>query len=170
MHALPLSPRRARGRHRRPSLPRRAAVLTTTGVVVLGGAGAGYAAWTVTASGSSGASSGAPQAGVVSAATPATRLFPGGATPLSFTVTNPNPFPVTYTSVGFGAVSVDDATACPPATHLTTQNQTVSITLAAGATSSVQTPAGAITMRSTAPDGCQNRTITVATTVSGQSG
>lgn len=160
------------GRHgapRRP-MPRKAAVVAMTTAVVMAAGGVGYAAWSVSAAGSSAAKSGAPVQGLVSVATPADALYPGGSTPLYFTVSNPNAFPVTYTSAAFGAVSSDDATGCSPADYITTTNQTINVTVAAGATSTVVSPAGAIGMRSSAPDTCQNRTFTVSTTVTGLSG
>lgn len=145
-------------------------VLGSTAALGLGVvSGVAYAAWSVSATGSSQATSGAPVTGVVSVATTTASLYPGGSTGLYFTVTNPNSFPVTYTAADFGAVSVDNSTACP-ATHVTVVDQAVSISLAAGATSAVQAPAGAISMSSSAPDGCQGRTFTVATTLTGASG
>ncbi len=141
----------------------------TVGVTTLGlVGGVAYAAWSVSATGSSQASSGTPVTGTVTVATPVASLYPGGATPVYFTVTNPNSFPVTYTAASFGTVSVDNATACP-VSNVTVTNQTVSISLAANTTSTVQSPAGAISMASAAPDGCQGRTFTVATTLSGAS-
>lgn len=168
MDVLPSRPRRARGLHRRAGLPRRAVVLGTTGAVVLGVAGVGYAAWTVTASGNSAAASGSPVVGVVTAATPVDKLYPGGSTALYFTVSNPNSFPVTYSTASFGTVSSSSAS-CSPTDHITTANQSVTVTVAAGQTSSVLTPAGAITMKQSATDACQNVTFTVATTVTGAS-
>ncbi len=157
------------GRHRRPRFTPKTVVVGTMAAVVLGAAGVGYAAWSVSASGSSQATSGTPVAGVVTTATPTSSLYPGGSTGLFFTVTNPNSFPVTYTAQSYGTITVDDATACP-ATNVTVNNTAVSISLAAGATSTVQSPASAITMSSSAGDGCQGRTFTVATTLTGASG
>jgi hypothetical protein len=147
-------------------------VLAAGGTLLVGTAsGVAYAAWSVSASGSSQATSGTPVVGTVAVATPVDGLYPGGSTPVYFTVTNPNSFPVTYNAATFGTVSVDgDATTCAPATYISTTNQTISVTVAAGATSTVQSPAGAITMDTTAPDACQGRTFTVATTVTGVSG
>lgn len=154
----------------RRGLPRRTVVLGGAGTVLVAMiGGVAYAAWSVSATGSSRATSGTPVAGVVAVATPTASLYPGGSTGLFFTVTNPNSFPVTYTAQSYGTVTVDDATACP-AGNVTVANTTVSISLAAGGTSTVQSPAGAITMASTAPDGCQGRTFTVATTLTGASG
>jgi hypothetical protein len=141
-----------------------AAGVTAVGLV----GGVAYAAWSVSATGSSQATSGTPVTGTVTVATPVDSLYPGGTTPVYFTVTNPNSFPVTYTAATFGTVTVDDATACP-ASNVTTANQAVSISVAAKTTSTVQSPAGAISMASDAPNGCQGRTFTVATTLSGAS-
>lgn len=152
----------------RRSLSRRAVVGTVTAVTVATAGGIGYAAWSVNASGSSQAKSGTRTAGVVAVATVTEVLYPGASAPVYFTVTNPNSFPVTYNSATLGTVAVDDATACPVA-NITLTNPAVSISLAAGATSSVQSPAGAISMSSTAPDGCQGRTFTITTTLAGVS-
>jgi hypothetical protein len=157
------------GRQRR--LPRRSVTLGAVALVAVTGGGIAYAAWSVSATGSSQATSGTPVVGTVAVATPVASLYPGGSTPVYFTVTNPNSFPVTYTAASFGTVTVDgDASTCPPATYITTANQAVSVSLAAGATSTVQSPAGAISMTNSAPDGCQGRTFTVATTLTGTSG
>lgn len=154
----------------RRSVSRRAVVGAVTAGAVITAGGVGYAAWSVTATGSSQAKSGTPTAGVVAVATPATSLYPGGSTPVYFTVTNPNSFPVTYNAATLGTVTVDDATACPVSNVTVVANPAVSITLAAGATSTVQSPADAITMVTGAPDGCQGRTFTIATSLSGVSG
>lgn len=157
---------------RLPRLSTRSIVVASAGTLLFGTlAGVGYAAWSVSATGSSTAQSGTPVVGTVTSATPTTSLYPGGSTPVYFTVSNPNTFPVTYTAATFGTVTVSgDATTCDPATYITTANQTLSIALAAGATSTVQSPAAAIKLADTAPDACQGRTFTIATTVTGQSG
>ena len=147
----------------------RAVSVSTVGAVLVAGGGLAYAAWSVTAAGSSAATSSTALAGVVSVATPVGTLHPGGTTSVAFTVTNPNSFPVTYTAADFGAIPVDNATLCP-VSNVSITDQAVSIALAAGATSSVVTPAGAISMIAGAPDGCQGRTFTVATTLTGASG
>lgn len=145
-------------------------VLAAVGAVVLGTVtGVAYAAWSVSATGSSEAKSGTPVTGTVTASTANGDLYPGGDAPVYFTVSNPNSFPVTYTQASFGTITVDDATACP-ASNITVTTTAVSISLAAGATSTVQTPAGAVALSSAAPDGCQGRTFTIATTLTGTSG
>lgn len=161
---ITLPPRRSSARR-----AGRTVVVTTAAAVVLGIGGVGYAAWTVSASGTSQASSASIVNGVVSPATPSSLLYPGATTGAAFTVTNPNTFPVIYTAVSFGTVTSDDALNCPPS-NVTTSNQTVSISLAAGQTSPVQTPAGSVSMLAGAPNACQGRTFSIATTVSGSSG
>jgi hypothetical protein len=153
-------------------LSRRSTVLGGAGLAVLGVTSAvAYAAWSVSATGSSQATSGTPTVGVVAVATPTASLYPGGSTPVYFTVTNPNSFPVTYNAITFGTVTVaGDQTTCDPATYIITSPPSVSIPLAANTTSTVQTPAGAITLSTSAPDTCQGRTFTVATSLSGVSG
>ena len=155
---------------RAPRLTRRAVVVSTSTALLAVTAGIGYAAWSVSATGSSQASSGSVSAGVVAVATPVASLYPGASTAVYFTVSNPNAFPVTYNAVTFGTVSVSgDPTTCNPATYVTTTVPTVSIAVAANTTSTVQSPAGAITLSSSAPDACQGRTFTVVTSLTGVS-
>ena len=92
---------------RRRRLAGRGLLLGSVGALVVGTAsGVAYAAWSVSATGSSQASAGTPTAGVVSVATPTAGLYPGGSTAVYFTVTNPNSFPVTYNALTFGTVTV----------------------------------------------------------------
>ena len=149
-------------------LSARAVSVSTVAVVVVAGGGLAYAAWSVTAAGSSQARSTTPVQSTVTASLAAADLYPGASAPVYFTVTNNNSFPVSFTAASFGTVTSDDPTACP-ASNVTVTNQAISVSLQPGVTSAVQTPAGAVTMSGTAPTGCQGRTFTVATTLAGTS-
>ena len=157
------------GRHGRPSRTRRPLALTAVAVVVLGGGTIAYAAWTANASGSSQAKSLTAVALTVSVDTATAELYPGGSAKVYFTVTNPNPYAVTFTAADFSTVVSDDETGCPNANITVNDKTGLSINVAANTTSATQSITGAVTMAGTAPDGCQGRTFTVATALTGTS-
>lgn len=157
------------GRHGRPSRTRRPLALTLVAVVVLGGGTIAYAAWTANASGSSQAKSVTAQSATITVATGVADLWPGATGKVYFTVTNPNPYPVTFTAADFSTVVSDNETACPNA-NITVNDQTgLSINVAASSTSATQSITGAVTMAGAAPDGCQGRVFTITTALTGTS-
>ncbi len=139
-----------------------------TATVLAGGAVA-YAAWSVTATGSSQAASAAAVSATVTAASGSPDLYPGASGAVYFTVTNPNNFPVTFSSATFGAVVSSDETACPAANVTATNQTSLSIRVPANTTSGTLSLSAAVTMAATAPDGCQNKTFTLPTTLAGAS-
>ena len=138
--------------------------LFTVAAVGIGGSVA-YAAWTSTATGSSQARSGAASSATVTAATGTAGLYPGASDAVYFTVTNPNSFPVTYTTANFGAVVSSDPALCPAANVTTADKTGLSITVAANTTSATLSIPAAVTMAANAPDGCQSKTFTIPTTL-----
>ena len=147
---------------------RRTAVVAGVGLLLLGGAGVGYAAWSSTANGSSQARSTSAVDLTVTAATGTADLYPGGTGAVYFTVENPNPYPVHLTAADFATVTSDSEATCP-ASNITVNDQAVNITVPAKTTTVTQSVAGAVGMVTAAPDGCQARTFTIATTLTGQS-
>ena len=82
-------------------------------------------------------------------------------------MTNPNSYPITLHAATFGTVTSDDPTACP-ASNITTNNKTgLSIAVPAGSNGTAVSIPGAVQLASSAPNGCQGRTFTIATTVTG---
>lgn len=163
MRAFPFARTRAARRARRLTL----VGVTATLVVVAGGAG--YAAWSATATGTSQASSLTAVTATVTVETGTADLYPGASGAAHFTVTNPNSYPVRFTAADFGAVVSDDETACPAANLVVSDQTGLTIDVAAGATTPAMSIPAAVTLSSSAPDGCQGRTFVITTTLSGSS-
>lgn len=128
----------------------------------------GFAAWTVTGAGTtSDKALTAAAVTLTASATPTADLYPGASGAAQFTVTNPNPYAVTINTLTFGTVTSSDPTNCP-ATNITTTAKTgLSIAVPANGTSAPQSVASSFTMATTAPNGCQGVTFTVAATATG---
>lgn len=152
-------------------------MVATTVLALLGG-GVGWAAWTATGTGSAAAQAVTATVAAVTPGTPTASLYPRptggypttGPGTVVFTVNNPNPYSVTYTSIAFGTVTSGSEGACA-ATNVVpaTPTQTVSISVGPNATSTLQTVPGALSMLQSAPNGCQGVTFTVAVTLTGAS-
>jgi hypothetical protein len=157
------------GRHGRPSRTRRPLALALVAAVVLGGGTIAYAAWTANATGSSQAKSVTAVTATVTVATGTADLWPGATGKVYFTVTNPNPYAVTFTDADFSTVVSDNEGLCAN-TNITVNDKTgLSINVAANTTSTTQSITGAVTMAGSAPDGCQGRTFTITTALTGTS-
>ena len=144
----------------------------TVAVVLVGilGFGVAFAAWTQTGTGFGSAKAQTAQASTIVAGLATADLYPGktGGN-VHFTVNNPNEYAVTFTSLSAGTVTSSDEANCPAANVTVTTPVAVSITVAGGATSALQTVSGVTNMLSTAPDGCQGVDFTVALTLTGAS-
>lgn len=146
---------------------RKIASFVVVGVLLTGG-GIAAALWSASGSGSGQAKALSAQALTVTAATGAADLYPGfTAGDVFFTITNPNPYPVTFTSMTAGAITSSNPAGCP-ATNVTVANAT-GLSLAAGtsSTSGTQSIVDVVTMAAAAPDGCQGATFTISLTLSG---
>jgi hypothetical protein len=131
-------------------------------------AGAAVAMWTTTGTGSGNAKALSAVSITVTAATGAADLYPGFTQgDVFFTSANPNPYPVTFTSMTSGAVTSSDQTNCP-ASNVTVANATgLSLLVPAGATTQAGSIANVVTMAAGAPDGCQGVVFTIGLTLSG---
>jgi hypothetical protein len=140
--------------------------------VVIGGAvsaaGTAYALWSSTGTGSGRAATLSAQTVTVTAVTGTADLYPGATGQLSFTLTNPNPYPVTFTAMTPGTVTSSNPAQCP-SSNLTvgTFASGLSLTVAANATSATLSIPAAATLALSAPDGCQNKTFDVVLTLTG---
>jgi hypothetical protein len=126
-----------------------------------------FATWTTTATGSGRARSLSNVNLTVSARTGAADLYPGfNNGDLYFTVNNPNPYDVTFTSATFGAVTSSDTTACPSANVTADASATgLSLTVPAGSTGTDLQIDDVVNMLATAPNGCQDKTFDIAVTL-----
>ncbi len=134
--------------------------------VTLGGLAA--ALWSASGSGSGRARAAVAQSVTVSASTGTADLYPGfTGGDLSFTLTNPNSYPVTFTAMTAGAVTSSDPSGCP-ASNVTVANATgLTLPVAGGATTGALSIADVVSMGAAAPDGCQGVTFDVAVTLTG---
>lgn len=141
------------------------------GLVIVGGITAGgtaYALWSSTGTGSGRAGTLSAQTLTVTAVTVTGDLYPGASGKLSFTLTNPNPYAVTFTAMTPGTITSSNQTTCPAANlTVATIPSGLSLTVAANATSPTLTIPTAATLALAAPDGCQNKTFDVALTLTG---
>jgi hypothetical protein len=157
------------GRHAAPSRTRKPLAIATTVAVVLGGGTIAYGAWSASGSGSSQAKSVTAVALTVSVATGTADLYPGGSGAVYFTVNNTNPYGVSLTDADFGAVTSSDEVNCPAANITVNDKTGLSLSVGANTTSATLSIANAVTMSSAALDGCQGKTFTIATTLTGTS-
>ena len=147
-----------------------------TGAVVAGvvalTSGFAIANWSASSTGSASSKAVTAQGLTITAvASPTAELYPGFIGALHFTVTNPNPYPVSLSGWSTGTISSSDSTNCPViAANITvTASGTLGtpIAVAASATSAAQSIPASITMTSTAANGCQGVLFTVALTITG---
>ena len=148
---------------------RRTVVGTAVVLLLIGGGTAGYAAWSSSASGASQARSVTAVEATITVHTGAADLFPGGSGDVHFTVTNPNPYPVRFTSATFTDVASDAEASCAAAVITAPDVTGLAIDVAAGTTSGALSIADAVTMAAGAGDGCQGRVFTLTTVLTGTS-
>jgi len=141
--------------------------MAIVGVIVTGG-GIAAALWSANGSGPGQAKALSAQSLTVTAATGAADLYPGfTGGDVFFTITNPNPYPVTFTSMTAGTVTSSNPAACPSANVSVANASGLSLAAAASSTSGTQSIANVVTMAAGAPDGCQGATFTINLTLSG---
>ncbi|MGZ4189181.1 MAG: hypothetical protein ACXVQ5_05010 [Actinomycetota bacterium] len=138
-------------------------------------AGVAFAAWTANGTGSGNAKAVTAATVTVNAVTGSADLYPGGsAGRVYFTLTNTNPYAITFdklTAASVTAVSggIGGSPACAT-TDLTVSTLPItglSLTVGANTTSATQNIAGVVAMNSTAPDSCQGAVFTVSLTLTG---
>ena len=115
--------------------------------VVMAGGGLAAALWSANGSGPGQAKALSAQSLTVTAATGAADLYPGfTGGDVFFTITNPNPYPVTFTSMTAGAVTSSNPVGCP-STNVSVTNATgLSLPVAANSTSGTQSIGDVVTM------------------------
>jgi len=142
-------------------------------LAVLVGGGVAAAAWLVSGTGTVTTQAATSTSLTVTGGTSSASLYPGASTAVVANVTNPNPFPVRLTGATFGAVTVTPLAGKTCAAGNVTVSGPVTlaspVNLAAGSSATPVTIANALTMVSTAADGCQGATFTVQVTLNGES-
>jgi hypothetical protein len=127
-----------------------------------------FALWTAHGSGSGTAKARTAQTITVAGATGTADLYPGftGGN-VYFTMTNTNPYPVTFTSMTPGSIVSGDPTNCPASNVSVTSATGLSLSVPANSTSATSSVNGVVSMASTAPDGCQGVSFTINLTLDG---
>lgn len=131
-------------------------------------AGLAVALWTANGTGSGNARALTAQTVTVNATTGTADLYPGfTGGDVHFTLTNSNPYAVTFDSMTPGAITSSNPGACPAANVSASSATGLSLPVGANATSGAQSIANVVSMDSGAPDGCQGVTFTIALTLTG---
>jgi hypothetical protein len=148
-----------------------------TTIVAVGVTGIAFAAWTANGSGSGSSKALTSVNSVVTADTATADLYPGGpAGTVYFTITNPNPYAVTFDKITAASVASDDTANCQ-SSNVSVPAASIANPIALGA-NSVSVPANTTTavartipslvsMDHGAPDGCQGKTFTTTLTLLG---
>jgi hypothetical protein len=149
-----------------------AAAVVAVGLV----AGVAFALWSATGTGSGSAKALTASTVTVNAVTGTADLYPGGpAGAVYFTLTNPNPYSITFDKVTAASVTgvsggIGGSPACAT-TDLTVATLPItglSVQAAANANPSpTKSIAGVVSMNSSAPDACQSAVFTVSLTLNG---
>jgi hypothetical protein len=135
--------------------------------LLLGG-GVAVALWSTTGIGTGSAKADTVQTATVTAATGTADLYPGfNGGDVYFTITNPNPFPVEFTSMTAGTVVSSDPVNCPASNVTVTGATGLSLTVPANTTSATQSIADVVTMVLAAPNGCQGVSFSIPLTLAG---
>lgn len=131
-------------------------------------AGLAVALWTANGTGSGNARALTAQTITVNATTGTADLYPGFAGgDVHFTLTNTNPYAVTFDSMTPGAIISSNPGSCPASNVSASSATGLSLPVGANATSGAQSIANVVSMDSGAPDGCQGVTFTIALTLTG---
>lgn len=154
-----------------------AVVVTGLGLTLLTG-GTAYAFWSTTGTGSGSASAGGALPVTVTA-TAVGQLYPGVKVPATLTFSNPNPFPVTVTSIAPTAAATGvtgglDNAACAASPGVVFATLTGSWTIPAkGSADGTITPApqiaDAVEMTNASDSGCQTASFSKTYSFTGQS-
>lgn len=154
------------------SAPRRGLKALAGAVVVvsvLGGSGVVLAGWTASGRGSVDARVLENVEATVTGVAPEAALYPGATEPISFRVTNPNPYGVRFNiaTVLIARVTPQQGRTCDASNFESIGRVGVAIDVLAGKGGNVGTIPDAVHMLPAAGDGCQGATVTLDVTLSG---
>ena len=139
--------------------------VVTTGVVA--GAGLAWANWSGNASGTGNAKARTAQVVTITAATGADDLYPGYTLgDIDFTLSNTNPYPITFTGWSGTSLSSDKA-GCAASNVTLNSSGAISIAVPAGASNQAASIDDVVTMIYGAPDACQGATFTITLALTG---
>ncbi len=157
------------GHRRSRSLAHRRAVTVASWTVALTlPAGVGWALWSTSGTGPGAGKARTAVALTVTAGSASADLYPGGTGDLHFSVTNPNPYAVTLTAGTVSSISsVSGGLGVCAASDFTLGTGTMASTAVPAGGSTTVTLTGALSMKSTAGDGCQGADVVVAGTLTG---
>ena len=157
-------------------LPKRVVLTGSVTLVLLLSAGIAFGLWSAQGTGSGRARATTAVAAVVNpvncSATPGCiDLYPGFTDgDAYFTITNSNPYPITFTAMTAGTITVDagHAAACP-ASSITVASPVTGLSLLAPASSTTGqlSIADIVTIIAAAPDGCQGASFDIVLTLTG---
>jgi hypothetical protein len=134
---------------------------------ILAGGGIAYSQWTATVDGYGEAKATSAQSLTVEAASGTADLYPGFAGgDVHFEITNPNPYPVTYTQMTVNSVTTNN-TDCPPGSIVVTSPASFSLRVATSADPVPESIDDVVEMLFGAPDECQGATYTISLTLTG---
>lgn len=143
-------------------------VAAVVSIAIATGIGVAVALWSASGTGAGQARALTAQTLTVTAATGAADLYPGlTGGDLYFTLTNPNPYDVTFTSMTAGRVTSSDEPNCPAVNVTVAGTSGLSLNVAGNSTSGQFSIADVVSMARGAPDGCQGVTFTVSITLNG---
>jgi hypothetical protein len=146
-------------------------IATSTAALALG-AGVAFAFWSATGTGSG---AGGATTAVTLTVTPSTpsngTLFPGGpGGPVTFTITNPNPYPVSLTGLSWGAVTSTNTSSCASSNvqlDPSAPSTMTAVVVPANTTSGIISVSPVIDLLGTAGPGCQGVAFDAVLTVTG---
>jgi hypothetical protein len=155
-------------------MKKRTIVFGGVALAMLVSAGAVFALWSAQGTGSGRARATTAVTATVTpvncAATPGcVDLYPGYTNgDVYFTITNANPYNITFTGMTAGAISVDAAhSTCPASSITVTPASGLSLVAPANSTTAELSINNVVTMISTAPDGCQGASFDISLTLTG---
>lgn len=131
-------------------------------------AGVAVALWSANGTGSGNARALTAQTVTVNATTGAADLYPGfTGGDVHFTLTNANPYDITFDAMTPGAITSSSPGTCPASNVSATSATGLALPVAANTTGGAQSIDGVVSMAAGAPDGCQGVTFTIALTLTG---
>jgi hypothetical protein len=141
------------------------------GLSVVLGAGVAFAAWTANGTGSGTAKALSAQTVTVNASTGTADLYPGSTGAVYFTLTNTNPYSITFDKVtGASVTSSSDEVNCPKSNlsiNPTLPVTGLSLAVGANTTSAQESVSNLVALSHSAPDGCQGKSFTISLTLTG---